>query len=280
MSGPWEDAFGVAAPPSAPTGARRWAQAVDLGARGRAAAARTIIDELVNDRRTAVSVVSLALATRASLTRQAGRHASARVDDGAALSVLARCAHDEWTTAARVDALIGLAADALGIGDFGGSRRLLDRAEAELRRRGTGRGGADRPQWVVDGRLGLREAWVRTELALYSGDATAGGLAAEAAERAESAPSSRHRTKTSLIVAAATAASGDGEVAAVEAARIAGTCEAAGLLPLEWAARTMLAGLRDDPEESGKVADLQAKLASRGMAFVPLTGSTTSDRYA
>ncbi|MGB3603698.1 hypothetical protein [Gordonia sp. (in: high G+C Gram-positive bacteria)] len=241
----------------------RWVDAVELGARGRAAAARTVVADLLRDPRVDAAVKSLSLSTRASLTRQAGRHADAQIDDGAALLVAAQArTASPWARAAQIDALVGLAADSLGIWDFDGSRRLLDRAAAQLWSAQTDY----EPQWACDGRLQLRLAWVRTELALYSG-APAASLAARAVELAADAPSIRHRLKTALI---ATAAS-NGDTAADDAERIANDCAAAGLAPLEWAARTMLAGLRPDGgEAAARAAELQAVLIDWGMPFVPV----------
>ncbi|MGB3698152.1 MAG: hypothetical protein WBA05_12035, partial [Gordonia sp. (in: high G+C Gram-positive bacteria)] len=63
MSKQWWAAFEVPEPSVVPTGAGRWARSVALGATGRAAAARSVVAEVVGDRRTDVAVVSLALAT-------------------------------------------------------------------------------------------------------------------------------------------------------------------------------------------------------------------------
>lgn len=253
-----------------PRGVARWIEAVDLGARGRASAARVVLADLVRDRHADRALVSLALSTRASLTRQAGKHADARVDDGAALlAVSGRSSTDPWVLAARVDALVGLAADSLGIWDFDGSLRLLDRAGSELDAAeldsAPAAGGSG---WACEGRIRLRLAWVRTELALYSGDPAAATLAARAVELAIDAPSDRHRLKTELIAAAA-----DPEDAAVEAERIADACGVAGLIPLEWAARTMLAGLRPERVDAASTAAaLQQALIDWGMPFEPLAG--------
>ncbi|MBM7366769.1 hypothetical protein [Gordonia hydrophobica] len=271
----WQAAFGVEPAEPAPVGADRWARAVDLGARGRAAAARAIVADLLRDPRVPDEIRALACATRASLTRQAGGHALARADDGAGVRA-ATGLHGRWGVAARLDALIGLAADGLGIGAFSASATLLDRAAAEM---------ADAPaaiaqDWLCVGRPRLRLAWVRTELALYSGAPGADRCAAEAMELAAAAPSSRHRIKTDLIAAAASAAAGDVAHAATEAERLSDACRAAGLLPLEWAAHTMLAGLRPGPTASSVADRLRGDMVTLGMAFEPLPGTTATDRYA
>lgn len=279
----WQAAFGEAPPESPPAGADAWARAVELGARGRAAAARALLDELIRDARSAAAVRSLALATRASLTRQAGHHAVARGDDGTAVRIAFAEAPGAsvWVRAARVDALVGLAADSLGIGDFGASSRLLQRAgrEVDADLAADGVDGSAAAGWVCDGRPRLRLAWVRAELALYSSDPQSGEYAARAVELAVGAPSLRHRVKTDLIAAASSAAVGEIDEAAREAERIVATCREEGLLPLEWAAQTMLAGLR--PGTTPRTADLlQAELIARGMSFTPLTGPADLPRYA
>lgn len=280
MSDQWNDAFGVDAPPDCPPGGDRWARAVRLGALGRAAAARALIADLLADPATGAGVTALALATRASLTRQAGGHGYARADDGAALRVAVSAGAEEsrWAAVARVDALVGLAADGLGIGDFAGSARLLERAAAESA--GTVSTAA-RGNWVLDGRPALRLAWVRTELALYTGRSDAADLAARALELSAGAPSVRHRLKTALIAAAADAASGRVEAAAQTARNVAGDCAAAGLAPLEWAARSMLASFAADRDEQSRAAAaIQEKLIGLGMGFAPLAGSAHAARYA
>ena len=293
----WQAAFGVAPAislpaGSLPAGADTWAHAVDLGARGRAAAARAVLDEVIGDPGADAAVCSLAFATRASLTRQAGRHAVARADDGRAarIAFAGEQAASVWTRAARVDALVGLAADSLGIGYFGASSRLLERAGVEIGAGGdvtvdagaeVGGGEVDWGEvgWVCDGRPRLRIAWVRAELALYSGDPRAAEFAARAVELAADAPSLRHRVKTDLIAAASHAAAGESAVAADSAERIAATCRGEGLLPLEWAAQTMVEGLRPGVTASRPAAGLQAVLVTRGMAFAPLAGPSDPPRY-
>lgn len=275
----WEEAFGVEPRGSAPAGADRWARAVHLGARGRAAAARSLVEDLLRGPRIDGEVRALALATRASLTRQAGGHAAARADDGAAIreaTVAGAGAggSDAWAVAARADALVGLAADGLGVGDFVASRRLLERAAQELGDAGPS------DDWICSGRPRLRLAWVRTELALYTGDPAAGELAARATAASADAPSTRHRLKTELIAAAASAATGDVEHAADEAQRLSAACRTAGLMPLEWAAQTMLAGLRPASIGERTPDRLSEDLRRSGMGFRTLPGSEVTDRYA
>ncbi|MGH3495696.1 MAG: hypothetical protein ACRDRL_04185, partial [Sciscionella sp.] len=97
--------------------------------------------------------------------------------------------------AARTDAVLGLAADAIGMGRDERTSRLLDAAQA----------GVDQRSW----RSVIRLHWVRAEAALAAGDPAAARHAAMAAvSRAEHCPSLRHRVKSSLVLAAALATLG------------------------------------------------------------------------
>lgn len=254
---------------STPEGVGPWSAAVDLGARGRAAAARAALGSLIREARDP-RIVSLAYSTRASLTRQAGGHAQARADDARACLLVASAARgrrDDWAFAAWIDGLIGLAADGLGIGDFAGSRTLLARVSQSI----DGRGDVDSRPWIVDGRLRLRHAWVRTELALFSGDTPGSvGPGREARRLGADAPSPRHIVKTDLISAAVAAAGGDGDTAAEIAADCENRCITWGLLPLQWAAATMLTGIGPDPDGAARrAAESADRLAALGMRITP-----------
>jgi hypothetical protein len=112
-------------------------------------------------------LASLALSTRASFLRQLGGHRAARGWDGRALALAGT--DGASTVEPAVDALVGLAADALGVGRLAASATLLERADAELAR-------AD----VPPARLAIRRAWVGAELAMAAGD---GARAQASAER-------------------------------------------------------------------------------------------------
>ncbi|WP_420040626.1 hypothetical protein [Gordonia sp. MP11Mi] len=253
---------------STPHGIDAWAAAVDLGASGYGAAARSALATLACET-TDPRMASLAHSTRASLVRQAGGHGVARIDDGRACRLVAGVARDvgdEWAFAAWIDGLVGLAADGLGVGDFGASRALLARAGDLLAER-EGRAGA----WITDGRVRLRHAWVQTEFALFSGDTPGAVAPRERALRlAADAPSPRHVVKTDLIAAAVVAANGDARTAASIAADCENTCTTWGLLPLQWAAGTMLSGIGPDPAAAARRAANSAdRLAARGMPVTP-----------
>src|SRR6478609_2065720 len=140
--------------PAAATAQDRWLRAVAAGAQGYYGSAYTELAEL---RRSAAGpLASLGCSTQGSLLRQLGWHRLARRWDGRALAL----AGDDCQ--ARVDALVGLAADALGVGRFAVSARLLEAAGGALS------AGSDPP-----GRLAVRVSWVGAELAMATGDGSA-----------------------------------------------------------------------------------------------------------
>ncbi|MCE0767842.1 hypothetical protein LWC35_33815 [Pseudonocardia kujensis] len=181
---------------------------------------------------------------------RAGREATA-ADHGAAASGFGRACAD--LLSARVDALAGLAADALGQGGLDRAARLLTRADAVLAAAPEG-GVAGSVPW----RPAVRTAWVHAELALARADLdTASAAAARAVRGAAAAGSVRHLLKSRLlaaVVASVRAAAGDGggttgavegpegvvapapEAALAVLDTVAAEASAAGLLPLAWAA--------------------------------------------
>lgn len=209
--------------PAATAPGPRWLRAVAAGGQGRYAAALADLD--VVDRVGDAALRSLAMSTRASFLRQLGGHRAAAGWDGRALAVAGA------GEVARTDALIGLAADALGVGRFGLSQRLLDRAD-------TVAAGLDEP------RLRVRRGWVGAELAMAQGDgAGAVDRARAAVIAAASFGSARHRVKSDVVLAAALCTAGDldacREVADAALAAAAGF----GLLPLHWALASLLAAV-------------------------------------
>ncbi|WP_116041353.1 hypothetical protein [Amycolatopsis palatopharyngis] len=214
----------------------RWLAAVVLGAQGRYAAAATLLGELVL--RNPPLVGALACATFAAHRRQLGGHAAALSLDGAALL---RIAEQEATgerdpdgvdpDGARVDALLGLAADNLALGRPGVARRLLDLVDR------TG------PGW----RGQIRAGWVRAEVELISGDAAAAVSPAESAARLATARSAvRHGVKSDLVLAAALAATGEPDArerASALVAHAGDTAERHGLRSLTWPAGLIAADL-------------------------------------
>src|SRR5215211_5974349 len=107
--------------PQASTPHELWLRAVAAGGQGRYGKAIADLDGLCRTQRRG-PLVSLAHSTRASFLRQLGWHDRARGWDGRALAL---AGSDQEAGA---DALIGLAADALGVGRFAASATALMRA--------------------------------------------------------------------------------------------------------------------------------------------------------
>jgi hypothetical protein len=206
--------------PSATAPHQLWLRAVAAGGQGRYAHAFADLGVL-RGRVSAGPLASLAHSTQASFLRQLGWHTLARGWDGRALALAGS------DPEASTDALIGLAADALGVGRFAVAATLLARAESVL----------------VPDRLAVRRRWVAAELAMATGDGETAVRHAEAAvelARTIAAPSTRHRVKSNVVLAAALCSAG-----ATERARAVG--EAAlddtgrfGLIPLRWALACLL----------------------------------------
>lgn len=211
----------------------RWLAAVALGGQGRYGAAAAELARLRADPATPPEIVAHAAVTTAAHRRQLGGHAAALPDDGFALRVATaarpRVPDDDGTdpAAARIDALVGLAADAIGLGSPLAAQRLLDSAESSCR---------DHPSW----RLRVRIGWVRAELSLLRGDpAAALDPAAEAVRRARAAGAARHLVKSLIVHVVAAVAAGElaAEAGVAELDRLAEECTTRGLTPLEWPCR-------------------------------------------
>jgi hypothetical protein len=209
----------------------RWWRAVALGGQGRYAAAAAELERL-GAPTTAVGLRSLALSTRGSHLRQLGGHLLARRFDGRALALAGGVPGRAGATA-RSDALVGLAADALGPGRVTLARRLLAQAAQGL-------AGADE-------RCAVRWHWVAAETALCGDERDeAAAHAGTALRLAASTGSVRHELKSVLVVAAAT---GSGEAAH----RVRTAAAQHDLLPLRWAATMLLLAL--DGPRSGSPAE-------------------------
>jgi len=209
---------------------------VALGGQGRFAAAATLLQRLLADPCTPAAVAAHAAVTLAAHRRQRGGHALARPLDGRGLRLAAtapwapRCPDGTDAAAATVDALVGLAADALGLGDPVAGR-LLDAAAA-----------VGHPSW----RTAVRIGWVRAEAALYAGDAADGiEPARRALDRAQEAGALRHVVKSRLVLAVTRAvARPDGSVL-TELDAVAEAADRVGLFPLSGPARLAAADLAD-----------------------------------
>lgn len=214
--------------PAASTARQLWLRAVAAGGQGRYSSAYADL-AVLRRHVEAGPLASLAHSTHGSFLRQLGWHNLARGWDGRAFALAG--ADPE----ARADALIGLAADALGIGRFGAAAALLARADAAL-----GEGGM--PARTAD-RLAVRRGWVGAELAMASGDGkTAVTRAESAVDRAGkmTGASARHRIKSDVVLAAALCSAGDVQRARAVAGAALRDSEPLGLIPLRWALACLL----------------------------------------
>jgi hypothetical protein len=207
--------------PAASTSREHWLRAVSAGGQGRYASGIADL-EILGRSRPDAPLASLALSTRASFLRQLGGHHAARAWDGRAWAVAGP------NVEAGADALIGLAADALGVGRFATASRLLLRAGDLL--------GED-----TAGRLPVRLAWVRAELAMATGAGAASvGHAEHAAELASPLTSTRHVMKSQVVLAAALCSAGKFETSRQVADGALANTERLGLIPLSWALACLL----------------------------------------
>lgn len=197
-----------------------WLRAVIAGGQGRYA---TAFADLASVRRAyrVGRLASLAHSTQASFLRQLGWHDKARGLDGSALAVAG------GDPEGRIDALIGLAADALGVGRFAVSAAALRRAQGLL---------DDGPP-----RLAVRLSWVSAELAMATGDgATAVGHAERAGELAAAFGSVRHSVKSEVVLAAALCSDARLDRSRAVADAALETTQRLGLVPLSWALACLL----------------------------------------
>ncbi|WP_409489738.1 hypothetical protein [Amycolatopsis sp. cmx-11-12] len=196
--------------PASPRG--RLLAAIGLGARGRYAAAATLLNGLRASKDPVLA--SLAASTLASHRRQLGGHAAALVLDGEALALVITEPRGEPdpdgldAEGARADALLGLAADNLGRGRLAAARRLVARAEAHI------------GNW----RSRTRAGWVAAEIELASNISAAAIAPAEMAlETARTRGARRHVLKSQLVLgvtmANGTSAERDRAKTLVESAR-------------------------------------------------------------
>jgi hypothetical protein len=241
--------------------ADRWLVAVTLGGQGRYAAAAAVLDDLLTAPGVPPAIAAHAAVTFAAHRRQLGGHAAARRLDAMGLRLAAAApsgpldADGTDALAARVDALVGLAADAVGTGAVGQAQRLLD-AAAEA-----GRG---HPSWRPAARL----YWVRAELALLRGDAAAAVAPARAAlELAAAGGSVRHVLKSRIVHAVTMAvAGGDPGGLLIELDAAGDEADRVGLLSLVWPARYAAADVVELPPNGVSTAnDAAARTAQRSV---------------
>ncbi|GAA0595890.1 hypothetical protein GCM10010174_08870 [Kutzneria viridogrisea] len=228
------------------TARERWLAAVVLGGQGHYAAATSLLGAL--RREPDPVLASLAASTLASHRRQLGGHAAARLLDGEALARLAGL-RPELTDpnavdsgGALVDALVGLAADAIGTGQLALARRLHAAAAAAFDGLPVRAPGRWRPL--------TRLHWVAAEIELACGrHAESVPLAERALAAATGAGALRHVAKSRLVLAAGLAnLPGAAEKGRAEALL---ECdlhhnEGLSLHPLVWPCALLLGHLRPD----------------------------------
>lgn len=207
-----------------------WLLGVALSAAGRYGAALRVLGPLLDAAGATTPetrlFASLTAATAASIHRGLGRHDAARALDEAGLGLAGGM--DEPT----FDATLGLATDAVGLGDVETARARLAQAEELVV--------AHEADWW---RQRVRFDWARAEVALLADEpAEAVAAASAAVERAESSRAPRHVAKGLLFQGVAEVQSG-----AVEATstlrRAATLAEGLGVLPVAWQARALLGAL-------------------------------------
>lgn len=268
---------------SGATAVERWYVAVALGGQGRYAAAAAVLEPLLVRPGVPVAVAAHAAVTLAAHRRQLGGHVAARPYDALGLRLACSVRDDAHgcLLAARVDALVGLAADAVGTGAPETALRLLDRANELLERANAlvsvnaapgqsdcaAVGDEARSNWSW--RPSVRLGWVRAELALVRGDAVGAVEPARTAlERARAAGSVRHALKSRIVLAVADAVAGaDPTKAVAELDAAAESAEQYGLLPLVWPARLAAADLLDHgatpaPDANDGVTKISQKAVS------------------
>jgi hypothetical protein len=241
--------------PPASTPHELWLRAVVAGGQGRYGSAIADLGGVCRLQRGG-PLVSLAHSTRASLLRQLGWHDRARRWDGEAMAL---AGSDQEAGA---DALIGLAADALGAGRLAASATALRRASERLTR-------------SAPRRLPVRLAWVSAELAMARGDsAPAIGHAERAVELAAALGSARHAVKTDVILAAALCCAGQLDASRRVADTALPDAERFGMIPLRWALACLLADIGSAVHTAAEVLTIRNECA----ATVRRRGGDLADR--
>lgn len=233
----------------AESAAAAWLLGVCLASAGRYGGALEVLDPLVateGDSAERSLVGALASATVASVHRQLGRHAVAQGYDERALE------GSRGVGEAGFDALLGLASDAVGLGDADGAVARLTEAAALAE---------SRVEWW---RQRVRLGWVRAEVALLEGRPEDAVPAAQAAvDLAEHSGAPRHVAKGLLFLGVAQLEAGRPTEAAAVLRRAGLLAESLGTLPLQWPARAVLGALlaEDAAEESGRALESARRAA-------------------
>jgi len=226
-----------------------WLLGVCRSATGNYGQALAGLTTAASDPEVAAELRSLPASAVGAIQRQLGRHAEGRDWDQAALEAAG-------DPEAECEALLGLASDAVGLGEPDVAREVLTRVELVL---------AERPLWW---RHHIRTDWVRAEVALLDGDPAQARAAAERAlDAAEAASAPRHVAKSLLFAGVAATSHGQQGTAVDLLARAAVLAEGLGARPLVWPSRGLLGALlaASSPTESERSLDA-ARAVIRGIA--------------
>ena len=237
--------------------AAAWLLGVALGAGGRYGGAIMVLSPIIEagdspdlpaDQRL---FAALAAATVASVHRQLGRHADARPYDLRGLALT------DGAGEAAFDCRLGLASDAVGLGDVEAANAELVEAAGLV---------PGRDDWW---RQRVRLDWVRSEVALLEDNPTQAVEAAEAAVAgAEEARAPRHVAKGLLFLGLAQLHLGNPDTATSTLRRAATLAEGLATLPLVWPSRALLGALLADTN----VEESDRSLAAARKAVLAIAG--------
>lgn len=233
-----------------------WLLSVSLGAVGRYSEALDTLERIPP----ATPEYSMARSLRASLLRQLGCHDLALVADREAMSNAA-------TPGAAIEAMTGLAADAVGLQDSVTAENTLNQAKSLLVRVAA----ENSESWW---RHMVRVEWVACEIALMSSDSvTAVARAERALELAENANAPRHVAKSLLFLAVAQIESGRTDAAAANLRRSLMLSNSMGYLAVSWPAHAVLAALL----KAGDPAAAHAHFVSAAKVIATLRSGLTGE---
>jgi tetratricopeptide (TPR) repeat protein len=226
---------------SAEAAAAGWLLGVCLSSAGRYGSALQILEPVATPEGDVAPELqifaALASASAASVHRQLGRHGAARTYDEQGL------ARTDGSGEAAFDCLLGLAADAVGLGEKAAAQEHL--AAAQKLAEG-------RAEWW---RQRVRLGWLDAEVGLLVGDGETAATAAEqAVDLAERSGAPRHVAKGLLFLGVAQVEAGRLDDAATSLKRGGLLAESLGTLPLLWPTRAVLGALlaESDPKQSTK----------------------------
>jgi tetratricopeptide (TPR) repeat protein len=211
-----------------------WLQGVALGACGRYGEAFEVVDRIPQG----TPEYSMARSLRGSLLRQIGVHDLALHADREAMSSAA-------TPGAAIEAMTGLAADAVGLQDALTATTMIKQGGSLLARVTADQTGAS--TWW---RHSVRLHWVRCEVALLSGEAQeAVGHADAAVAAAEASAAPRHVAKSLLFAGVARIETGERADALPALRRSLMLSTSMGVLAVAWPAHAVLAAVlqQSDP---------------------------------